>query len=72
VRARIFIAGVSVALGCASCGFKGPLYLPGRSSAVVTHPAPPARSPPGGSPAPAKAKRKNGQPGAAQAGTGPG
>ena len=29
-------------LACASCGFKGPLYLPERTTTVITHPAPAA------------------------------
>lgn len=72
MRARILIAGLSAVLGCAACGFKGPLYLPGRNAAVVTHPAPAAKSAPNGSQAPAKPKRKSGQAGAAQGSAGPG
>lgn len=72
MRARLFIAGLSAALGCAACGFKGPLYLPGRSGAVVTHPAPAAKGAADGSHAPAKPKHKSGQSGAAQTSPGPG
>ena len=40
-RSTRLIAGcVGVLLSCAACGFRGPLYLPARRAAVVTHPAP--------------------------------
>ena len=35
---RLVVAAVA-ALGCAACGFKGPLYLPQQNAAAVTHPA---------------------------------
>ncbi|MGH8298690.1 MAG: LPS translocon maturation chaperone LptM [Steroidobacteraceae bacterium] len=34
-----WIAATGALLACAGCGFKGPLYLPERTT-VVTHPAP--------------------------------
>ncbi|HET9106248.1 MAG TPA: lipoprotein [Steroidobacteraceae bacterium] len=39
-RARGWIAAVGALLVCAGCGFKGPLYLPGRNAAVITRPPP--------------------------------
>ncbi len=39
MRVRSLIAAGCVLLGCAACGFKGPLYLPQQNAAVVTHPA---------------------------------
>ena len=41
-----WIAAAGALLVCAGCGFKGPLYLPGRNAAVLTRPA--AAAPPGG------------------------
>lgn len=37
---RTVLACTGVLFGCAACGFKGPLYLPKRNAAVVTHSAP--------------------------------
>ena len=34
------VVGACLFVSCASCGFKGPLYLPAHRAAVVTHPAP--------------------------------
>ncbi len=61
MRARMLIAGLSAALGCAACGFKGPLYLPGRSAAVVTHPAPAAEAAPNQPQSPAQPKHRAGE-----------
>jgi predicted small lipoprotein YifL len=41
---RGWIAATVMLLVCASCGFKGPLYLPERTGTVVTHPGQPAPS----------------------------
>ncbi len=38
MRVRLVIAATAALLGCAACGFKGPLYLPQQNGAVVTHP----------------------------------
>ncbi len=40
MNARMLLAAAAATLACASCGFKGPLYLPQQNAAVVTHPAP--------------------------------
>ncbi len=37
---RLIAGGICLLLSCAACGFRGPLYLPARRAAVVTHPAP--------------------------------
>jgi predicted small lipoprotein YifL len=66
----MLIAGLSVALGCAACGFKGPLYLPGRSAAVVTRPAPATEAAPKRTPAAARPGHKDNRAGAAQGGAG--
>ena len=71
MRVRMLIAALSTALGCAACGFKGPLYLPGRSATVVTHPAPAAEAAPDRPQGPAQAKHKDGRASAAQGGAGP-
>ena len=71
MRVRMLIAGLSATLGCAACGFKGPLYLPGRSATVVTHPAPAAEAVLNRPQNPAKPKRKDSQAGTAQGSAGP-
>ena len=38
MNTRLVIAAAAALLGCAACGFKGPLYLPQQNGAVVTHP----------------------------------
>ncbi len=71
MRVRMLIAGLSVALGCAACGFKGPLYLPGRSTTVVA-PAAAGAGPALNHPRdPAKPKHKGGQASAAHGGARP-
>jgi predicted small lipoprotein YifL len=56
-RARAWLLAVAVLSACAGCGFKGPLYLPGRHATVVTHPAPAAPAGAGTQAPPAKKKR---------------
>lgn len=51
MNARILLVAAA-ALGCAACGFKGPLYLPQQNAAVVTHPAPANKVAPGSPQAP--------------------
>lgn len=60
MKARLAIAAIGVLAACAACGFKGPLYLPQHSTAVVTHPAAqrPANAP---AAKPATSKRKSDQ-----------
>jgi predicted small lipoprotein YifL len=43
-----WIAVTGLLLACASCGFKGPLYLPERNPTVVTHPRQAAQPAPAG------------------------
>ncbi len=62
MNARILLATATAALGCAACGFKGPLYLPQQNAAVVTHPAPASKVGPGSPQAPdAKTQNKKQQ-----------
>ena len=56
---RLLIGWVAMGgalLACASCGFKGPLYLPEHNTTVITHPAPAApkkqKSAPASTPSP--------------------
>lgn len=58
-QARLGIAAVAALLVCAACGFKGPLYLPERNAAVVTHPAPAEGTPAPGQVQPRGAKEKS-------------
>lgn len=52
----ITAAATMLALACAGCGFKGPLYLPARNPTVVTHPGQAAQGaqPPGQTQSPAQ------------------
>lgn len=59
MSARLLTAAAA-ALGCAACGFKGPLYLPQQNAAVITHPAAGTRVAPASS---APTRRKAGRPG---------
>lgn len=67
MSARLLTAAAA-ALGCAACGFKGPLYLPQQNAAVVTHPAPTREVTPASRAAAAKPQKKQQAPAAAPPG----
>lgn len=67
MSARLVVAAAA-ALGCAACGFKGPLYLPQQNAAVITHAPAGTRVAPA---LPAPARRKTGRQGSSSRNTTP-